>query len=100
MKQGKHQYNESEQISTIDNFESEDKPNESEELFADLIDLLDKKITWFDLIRKKPKRIHMIANIKVAYDTLHYERYGYRYFEKQDFRVNKETGEITNYRHR
>ncbi|MDR0697349.1 MAG: replication protein [Christensenellaceae bacterium] len=80
-KQKKYLYAPTERISTIDTFETEDKPDENTELYNDLIDLLNNKITWHELIRKKPKRIHMIANIKVAYDMLYFEAYGHRFFD-------------------
>ena len=82
-KQNKYLYDPSERISTIDSFETEDKLDENTELYTDLIDLLNNNITWHELIRKKPKRIHMISNIKVAYDMLHFETYGRRYFEQR-----------------
>jgi len=84
-KQKKHLYDKSEVTSTIDSFESEDKLDENAELYNDLIALLYNKITWHDLIKKKPKRIHMIANIKVAFDMMFFETYGYRYFERHTY---------------
>lgn len=80
-KQKKHLYAESERISTIDTFEAEEKIDENLELYEDLLQLLNQQITWHDLIRKKPKRIHMIANIKVAFDMLFFETYGRRFFD-------------------
>jgi len=88
-KQKKHLYDPSERTSTIDNFTSDDKPDESAELYNDLIDLLDNKITWHELIQKKPKRIHMIANIKVAYDCLYFERHGTRYFDQSPYQMKR-----------
>lgn len=70
IKQGKHLYEQDEVTSTIDSFEYEDKPDESTELYADILDLLNYKITWKELIKKKPKRIHMVGNIKMACDLL------------------------------
>ena len=32
--------------------------------------LINKEMTWHELIQRKPKRIHMIGNIKTAYDLL------------------------------
>lgn len=93
-KQKKYLYKETDRTSTIDNFETEDKVDENVELYEDLLQLLNGEMTWHELIRKKPKRIHMIANIKVAYDMLFYETYGYRYFEKDNIRVNPRTGEV------
>jgi hypothetical protein len=40
----------------------------------------------------------MIANIRVAYDMLFYEKYGRRYFETIPYKVNRNTGEIINYK--
>lgn len=93
-KQKKHLYDASERTSTIDTFETEDKPDENDELYADLMELLNHQITWYEFIKKKPKRIHMIANIKVAYDLLHFEIYGFRYFDQPNYRANKTTGEV------
>jgi hypothetical protein len=81
-KQKKYLYDPSERASTIDGLDADEKPDENAELYNDLLDLLNDKITWHDLIRKKPKRIHMIANIKVAYDLLYYERHGARWYDK------------------
>jgi hypothetical protein len=81
-KQKKHLYESDLRTSTIETFETEDKIDENAELYADLLALLNNEITWHELIRKKPKRIHMIANIKVAYDLLYFETYGIRYFER------------------
>ena len=89
-KQKKFLYPESERISTIDSFDIEQKEDEHLELFFDLMELLHHNISWLDLIKKKPKRIHMIANIKVAYDLLFFEMNGYRYWEQNNpnFRPN------------
>jgi hypothetical protein len=84
-KQKKHLYDPTERTSTIDSFETDDKPDENTELYNDLIDLLNKKITWHELIKKKPKRIHMIANIKVAYDMLYFETYGHRFYDTNPY---------------
>ena len=70
IKQGKHRYDDSEVTSTIDSFECEDKPDEHMELYMDILDLLDNKISWNEFIRKKPKRIHMVGNIKIACELL------------------------------
>jgi hypothetical protein len=77
-KEGKHLYDQSERISTIEDFKAEEREDEHIGLFNDIIELLDDKILWFDLLQRKPKRIHMIANIKVAYDLLKTERYTQR----------------------
>lgn len=84
-KEGKHLYDSAERITTIENLDDtaeQKEEDEHAELYNDLTDLLGEKITWHDLIKKKPKRIHMIANIKVAYDLLCFEAFGHRYFEK------------------
>ena len=111
-KQGKHLYDPTERTSTIDTFDNEDKKEDEHlELYIDLIELVHGKITWRDLIQKKPKRIHMIANIKVAYDMIFFETHGYRYYDKHPYQpyrpdprlprhpkppqnINPETGEI------
>jgi len=93
-KQSKTLYDPTERISTIDDFTGDDKENENDELYTDLIDLLNTKITWHTLIKKKPKRIHMISNIKVAYDMLYFERYGKRYFDTQPYRPPKPKAEV------
>jgi hypothetical protein len=59
------------------------------ELYNDLIDLLNNKITWHELIKKKPKRIHMIANIKVAYDMLYFETYGHRFYDTTPYYIKQ-----------
>ncbi|MCL2229165.1 MAG: replication protein [Firmicutes bacterium] len=95
-KEGKHLYDPSERVSTIESFENNDKrDDEHAELYEDLIELLQSKITWHDLIKKKPKRIHMIANIKVAYDLLHYEIHGYRYFDRPQLKPPKAQPQLT-----
>ena len=81
-KQKKHLYDPTLRTSTIETFETEDKIDENLELYEDLLELLNNKITWHELIRKKPKRIHMIANIKVAYDMLYFETYGHDILNK------------------
>jgi len=74
-KEKAHLYDPSERVSTIDSFECDDKKDdEHDELCNDLFDRLDNKISWHELIRKKPKRIHMISNISKAYDLLSIER--------------------------
>jgi hypothetical protein len=83
-KQGKFLYDPAERISTIENFETVEKPDENTELFNDLMELLYNKTTWRAFIQKKPKRIHMITNIRVAFETLFRETYGYSYFQIYD----------------
>lgn len=71
-KDGKYLYDPAERVSTIQNFDNEEKEIEDENLmlFADVVSLVNKEISWYDLLKKKPKRIHMISNIKTAYDLL------------------------------
>jgi hypothetical protein len=59
-KQGKYIYPENERTSTITDFECNDKTDENLELWQDIIELVENRITWYDFIQKKPKRIHMI----------------------------------------
>jgi hypothetical protein len=80
-KQNKFLYDTTERISTIENFDTDEKPDENAELFNDLMELLYNKTTWREFIQKKPKRIHMITNIRVAFETLFRETYGYSYFQ-------------------
>ena len=80
-KEKKFLYDASERTSTIDTFDGEEKLDEHAELMDDIENLLDKKITWREFIRKKPKRIHMIANIKCAHDVIHYETYGFHFHD-------------------
>jgi len=76
-KEGKHLYDPSERISTIENLDPDEKEvDENAELYAELLELLDNKITWHEMLKRKPKRIHMVANIKTAFDLLFKERYG------------------------
>ena len=105
-KEKKFLYDPSERISTIDTFEGEEKFDEHAELMEDIENLLDKKISWREFIRKKPKRIHMITNIKCAHDVLHYETYGFNFHDRehrQPFKprppkpqhnINEDTGEV------
>jgi len=53
------------------------------------MDLLDNRTTWHDFLKKKPKRIHMISNIKSGYDLLYFEKHGKRYFDLSPFRPHK-----------
>jgi hypothetical protein len=80
-KQCKYPYDPSERISTIENFETVEKPDENIELFNDIMEMLYNKMTWREFIQKKPKRIHMITNIRVAFETIFFETYGHRYCE-------------------
>lgn len=74
-KDGKHRYDETERISTFEAFTTEEKEDENAALYADLMALLNKEITWHAMLKRVPKRIHMIANIKTAYDILYNEMY-------------------------
>ena len=73
-KQGKHLYDASEHISTIETFDAPEKDeHEHAALYSDVISLVNKEISWRDFLQKKPKRIHMISNIKTAHDLLRQE---------------------------
>lgn len=85
-KQKKFLYDESERTSTIETFETDEKPDENEELFNDLQQLMIGQLTWHELIKKKPKRIHMIANISRAYDLLFYETYNFYPRDKPQYK--------------
>ena len=77
-------YDPSERISTIEDFTSDEKENEHEELCKDLFALLDRKMTWHEFIRKNPKRIYSISSFSKAHELLSGERSGgYRYYEPQ-----------------
>jgi len=78
---GDYLYDPSERMSTITDFGGNEKENENEELCNDLFDLLDKKITWHELIKRKPKRIYSISNISKAHELLSYERSSINYLE-------------------
>lgn len=70
-KQGKHLYDTSERVTTIDTFDTpEQEKDEHAELLNDIYSLVNKEITWGELIKRKPKRVHMISNIKTAYELL------------------------------
>lgn len=75
-KDGKYLYDPSERISIIENFETEEKPDDNAKLFDDLMLLLNHELTWHEMLKRNPKRIHMISNIKTAYDVLYNEMYG------------------------
>ena len=99
-------------MSTIENFECDDKTDESAELWADIIEVLENRMSFFELIQKKPKRIHMISNIHRAYGVLYFEKYGRQYYDigysrpqikrhetaqipqPQQFKIEKSTGEM------
>lgn len=73
-KAGKHLYDTSERISTIESLEPAEKDeDEHTVLYADIMSLVNKEITWGEFIKRKPKRIHMISNIKTAHDLLRQE---------------------------
>ena len=70
-KAGKHLYDPSERISTIESLDPDEKEDdENAVLYADLMSLVNKEITWGELIQRKPKRIHSISNIKTAHDLI------------------------------
>ena len=72
-KQGKYLYDASERISTIENLDTPENEDEHTALYADIMSLVNKEISWRDFLQKKPKRIHMISNIKTAHDLLRQE---------------------------
>jgi len=72
-------YDPSERISTIDDFTGDTKENEHEELLYDITELSERKISWYEFMKRKPKRIHMIGNIKTAVELISNERNGYNY---------------------
>ena len=70
-KAGKYQYDPSERISTIEGFEEATKQeDEHQVLLDDIKTVVRKEITWEEFIQRKPKRIHMMANIKMTHDLL------------------------------
>ena len=86
-KAGKYLYDPSERIGNVENLDAvECEDDENAALYADIMSLLNNEITWHELIKKKPKRIHMIANIKVAFDLLFFETYGFRYFDNDYYK--------------
>jgi hypothetical protein len=106
IKQGKFLYDPCERVSTIDNFESDDKLDETAELWADLIEVLEMRMSWFDFIQKKPKRLHMISNIHRAYGVLYFEKYGRPFYDisrpqrhemrpHANHKIDRSTGELT-----
>jgi hypothetical protein len=76
-KEGKFLYNPSERIGTIENLEPDETAlDESAELHSDIEQLLCSKMTWAEFIKKKPKRIYSISNIRQSYNILYMEMYG------------------------
>ena len=69
-KAGKYQYCPSERISTIEAFEEVNEEDEHQVLLDDIRALKRKEITWDELVQRKPKRIHMMANISNTYEKL------------------------------
>lgn len=73
-KQGKHLYSPDERISTIETLDEPEKDeDEHAALYADIMALVNKELSWSEFIKRKPKRIHMISNIKTAHDLLRQE---------------------------
>jgi len=72
-------YDPSERISTIDDFTGDARENEHEELLVGITELSERKISWYEFMKRKPKRIHMIGNIKTAVELISNERNGYNY---------------------
>jgi len=67
----KYQYDIAERITDIDGFEGVVKDeDEHPVLLDDIWTLIRKEITWEQFIQRKPKRIHMISNIKTTHDLL------------------------------
>ena len=105
IKQGKFLYPESERTTTInlDDLKPIEKENENDELLADIIDWVENKITLHDIIKKKPKRLHMIGNICRAYQMFYFEKYGKQFFDLSrpirhdippQYKVKHDTGEL------
>ena len=74
-KEQKHLYDPTERISTIDDFTGDIKENEQNELFDDIEKLVERKMSWHEFLKKKPKRIHMIGHISKATELIRSERY-------------------------
>ena len=73
-KAGKYLYDASERISTIETLDEPEKDEDEHKiLLADVMELVNKEISWRDFLERKPKRIHMISNIKTAHDLLRQE---------------------------
>ena len=75
-KDGKFLYNPSERISTFEKFEAAEKEDDNVALFNDIAAIIRKELTWGEMLKKHPKRIHMIANIRTAHNLLRAEAYG------------------------
>ena len=75
-KDGKYLYAAAERISTFEVFTTEEKEDENAELFDDIAAIIRKDLTWHEMLKSKPKRIHMIANIRAAHNLLRDEAYG------------------------
>lgn len=75
-KDKKHIYDKSELTTTFEKFDKEEKEkDENDELYEDLMELVYQNISWHEFIKKKPKRIHMIGNIRTAYNLIREELY-------------------------
>ena len=73
-KQGKHLYDPSERISTVESLDPAEKDeDEHAALYTDIMAIVNKEISWGEFIKRKPKRIHMISNIKTAHDLISQE---------------------------
>jgi hypothetical protein len=75
-KAGKYLYDPTERIGTIDPLDFDKDEQEEDEhrvLLNDIKQLVNKEITWGEFMERKPKRIHMISNIKTAHDLLLHE---------------------------
>jgi hypothetical protein len=58
-------------VDNLDAVENED--DEHKLLLQDVKSLVNKEISWSEFLERKPKRIHMIGNIKTAHDLLKQE---------------------------
>gem|GEM_PF-2392002 len=74
-------YPKEELTSTIEKFEDGKIDDENQEILDDLVAIVNHKMTWTQFIEKKPKRIHMLANVKHAFNLLHQDVQGTIYFE-------------------
>lgn len=71
-KANKFLYDPNERITTIENFDDTEQKDEDEhlQLLDDIKKLNNKELSWHEFIEKKPKRIHMIGNIKITCELL------------------------------
>ena len=76
-KEKKFLYDESERVSTIDNFDNpmDEKADENLQHYLDLLELVEGNITWHQFLYKMPKRLHMIGNLHKSFIILYKERH-------------------------